>query len=1053
MAATKITSRVLADDAVVRATLGDDAIGTAEIADDAITSALVADDIALGGNPTTTTQSTSNSSTRLATTAFVQAAVDADINALIDSAPGTMNTLDEIAAALNDDPTFTTTVNNAIALKATIANPTFTGNATFDTNTLYVDGSNNRIGIGNTAPDVLLEVAGAHTSSIGMLHVDSSDHAFISLDAASSSHDKGIYFQEAGTAQVIIDHDGSANLLRIHDGSNTHMVIEDGGNVGIGTTSPSSLLNVSGATARTTITSTGAGNNVGLILEADSADTTMESGGVYYVADNTADSSYLSLSGDNANYHLSVTHGGKVGIGTNTPESYNSAGRNLVVVDSGNTGISLIGGTSSTSSVMFGDGTGGTAAYRGAIKYDHSVDDMIFWSAAAEKIRFTADGEIGIGGANYGTDGQVFTSGGAGAAAAWEDAGGGGASDIDGLSDAKSGGTNFTSSLILGHQTTGTLSSAHYNTAVGYGAMDAITQGDENVCVGYQAGTLLTTGVSNALLGSGAGGGLVSSGQCVAVGGDALRHATGGYNVAVGYGAGAHASNTATWNTFLGYLAGNRTTSGSHNTYLGRDAGYSGANAAQGVAVGGAALYYNQAGNYNVAVGYSALMNTGSSGAVVSDNTAVGFEAGKLNVGGAENTYMGKNAGRDATSASYSTGIGSFALGEGTMTGAGNTAVGRWAGKDITSGTYNVMMGYSAGQSHTTGGDNVYIGGFAGQDSNGAANSIAIGRNALTNNVSSANNIGIGFGTLIGITGSENGSNVCIGTHAGRYYAADGSGDHGSYNTVVGYDAGQGAEQQRCVAMGFGANRSTDSGGGGWYRVDLGMYSGQSNYGSYNISIGYGANSSGAGGNNIFIGTNSSSGGGGNNTAGAIAIGHSLTNTTNNRVAIGNSTSHIYNNFNSNASWTHSSDERMKKDIASDTLGLSFINDLRTVTYKYKAPSEYPTDWDSYSPPTHTTPGTQELGADGEEITLVGELKEQITEPAYSGTDHGLIAQEVKAALDTAGVDTFAGWGELPDGKQSISREMFVIPLIKAVQELSTKNNALEARILALESS
>ena len=45
--------------------------------------------------------------------------------------------------------------------------------------------------------------------------------------------------------------------------------------------------------------------------------------------------------------------------------------------------------------------------------------------AAAEKFRFTADTEIGIGGANYGTDGQVLTSGGADAAVAWEDAGGG----------------------------------------------------------------------------------------------------------------------------------------------------------------------------------------------------------------------------------------------------------------------------------------------------------------------------------------------------------------------------------------------------------------------------------------------------------------------------------------------------------------------------------------------------------------------------------------------------------------------------------------------------
>jgi len=40
--------------------------------------------------------------------------------------------------------------------------------------------------------------------------------------------------------------------------------------------------------------------------------------------------------------------------------------------------------------------------------------------AAAEKFRFTADTEIGIAGANYGSDGQVLTSGGAGAAVAWE---------------------------------------------------------------------------------------------------------------------------------------------------------------------------------------------------------------------------------------------------------------------------------------------------------------------------------------------------------------------------------------------------------------------------------------------------------------------------------------------------------------------------------------------------------------------------------------------------------------------------------------------------------
>ena len=55
--------------------------------------------------------------------------------------------------------------------------------------------------------------------------------------------------------------------------------------------------------------------------------------------------------------------------------------------------------------------------------------DLIFYTgkseAATEKFRFTADGEIGIGGTNYGTDGQVLTSAGPCAAAAWEDAAGG----------------------------------------------------------------------------------------------------------------------------------------------------------------------------------------------------------------------------------------------------------------------------------------------------------------------------------------------------------------------------------------------------------------------------------------------------------------------------------------------------------------------------------------------------------------------------------------------------------------------------------------------------
>jgi hypothetical protein len=59
-----------------------------------------------------------------------QSYVDTSISNLINSAPATLNTLNELAAALNNDSSFATTVTNSLALKAPIASPTFTGTVT-----------------------------------------------------------------------------------------------------------------------------------------------------------------------------------------------------------------------------------------------------------------------------------------------------------------------------------------------------------------------------------------------------------------------------------------------------------------------------------------------------------------------------------------------------------------------------------------------------------------------------------------------------------------------------------------------------------------------------------------------------------------------------------------------------------------------------------------------------------------------------------------------------------------------------------------------------------
>jgi len=146
--------------------------------------------------------------------------------------------------------------------------------------------------------------------------------------------------------------------------------------------------------------------------------------------------------------------------------------------------------------------------------------------AAAEKFRLTADGEIGLGGANYGTDGQVLTSAGAGAAAAWEDAAGG----ITG----KEGGTNFTGSLKIGDTTTGTLNAAQYNIGIGKYSLSTISSGDYNTAVGGVSINALSTGTGNSALGY-----------------SALQNVTGDKNIG------------------LGYQSGNNITSGSGNVVIG----------------------------------------------------------------------------------------------------------------------------------------------------------------------------------------------------------------------------------------------------------------------------------------------------------------------------------------------------------------------------------------------------------------------------------------------------------------------------------------------------
>jgi len=210
-----------------------------------VQSELIVDDVALAGNPTTSTQSAGNNTTRIATTAFVTTAV----NNLIDSAPGTMDTLNEIAAALNDDANFNTTVTNAIATKAPLASPALTGTVTAASHVQIA---------GNL--DVVGQI-GAYDnpgSSWGAMGLRATDYTFknaggtvkLTIDASGNATFAGIVqMTKGGTLFTPLSYDG----LVIQNGDATGIRIIDagdgggnGGHVGIGNDNGNLQLSTAG---------------------------------------------------------------------------------------------------------------------------------------------------------------------------------------------------------------------------------------------------------------------------------------------------------------------------------------------------------------------------------------------------------------------------------------------------------------------------------------------------------------------------------------------------------------------------------------------------------------------------------------------------------------------------------------------------------------------------------------------------------------------------------------------------------------------------------------
>ena len=408
-------------------------------------------------------------------------------------------------------------------------------------------------------------------------------------------------------------------------------------------------------------------------------------------------------------------------------------------------------------------------------------------------------------------------------------------------------------------------------------------------------------------------------------------------------------------------------------------------------------------------------VDAGKSTTIGCCNSAVGYKSLYSNVTGEANTAIGLQCLYFNTYGSYNTAIGwqalycnltdgNSAIGYRALytnsNGNSNTATGNQSLFHNTSGNSNTGNGYMALFNNKTGHYNTSVGANALYSNTSGGGNTAVGCSALNSDTSGTSNTVIGYNSMkSNTTGS---ANVASGTFSGYNNTTGGgntisghtamySNTTGGGNTAIGYES---------LYSNVTGNNSTALGYGALYNLT---------HGTYNTAIGFHAGTSNVPG--IYNTTSISN--------------DSYLNMYQNQVFLGNL---IVTWIGGQVGWSTYSDERIKRDIHQDVPGLAFVNKLKPVTYHLDIRRQ-----------AELTGNTDTTGFihknDIEQIKMTG-----------------FLAQDVAKAAADCNYE-FSGVQVPKTDKMlyTLTYEQFVMPLVKAVQELDAKNKALQDLVEALK--